>query len=232
MQQTFSFTSGSEKLVGELYSGRKEEKANVLFLHGAGTGNRTRFTWIQEKLLASHINSFSFDFSGQGESSGTLSASSLKKRTEEAKAALQFIDHNKPLTISGSSMGGFTALDLLRSSKPDNLLLFCPAIYTNAAYETRFDDGFTEIIRATGSWKNAGVLKNLENFTGKLLIIIGADDDVIPKGVIQLLDEHAPQTTYKKILTLPGCGHPLQTWLKENLSWREKVFREILQLIQ
>ncbi len=232
MPQTIHFNAGQETLAGNIFAPASGDKPQILFMHGAGSSKKERYTWLAEKLLAQNIASLTFDFSGHGESTGLLAESSLQKRSQEALAALKHIDQSNPFTIMGSSMSGFTALDLLRFVQPANLILFCPAIYTAAAYEARFDDGFTPIIREYESWKNADVLQYLERFEGNLLIIIGDQDEVIPPGVIEMIHQHARKTSSKKILTIPGCGHGIQTWLANNPEMAEKVVGEMATILR
>ena len=90
-----------------------------------------------------------------------------------------------------------------------------------------FDAGFTEIIRTEKSWLNTDVLTLLATFTGKLLIIIGEKDEIIPMGVITLIMQHTNKVSKKELYIIPGCPHKINTWildyellkrLKQNLT--------------
>jgi len=203
-----SFSAGEEKLAGLLVRGNASEKPEVLFLHGAGRGSKQRPLPIAEYLLEKEkVSSFLFDFSGHGESSGILVASSLAKRVAEARAALQFFNPKEKFSICAFSMGGHIALELLADFQIENLVLFYPGIYTHKAKEVQFNQNFSEIIRQPESWKQATVIKNLHTFRGNLLIVIGDKDGVIPSGVIELIDAAAQQTKRKEVLRIQGADH-------------------------
>ncbi len=204
-----TFKVGKENLSGLLFkSDTPISKGNILFLHGAGKATKDKVSNLAQVLLANQISSFAFDFSGHGESSGSLQESSLQKRVQEAQGAVEQFTKNK-LTICAFSMGGHIALELLRTTPVQNLILFCPAIYTPEAFNLPFDERFSSAIREPESWKNAEVVKLLQGFTGKMLVMIGEKDEVIPKGVIELINSNATNTTKKEVFVIPNVGHQI-----------------------
>lgn len=122
----------------------------------------------------------SFDFSGHGESTGELSASSLEKRVAEAAHMLQFCDTTKPLIIVGSSMGGEVAVRLSQKCHAASLVLFCPAFYDDVAYSIPFTHEFSTAIRQEGSWRKSIARTILEKYRGDIVVVIGDEDAVIP----------------------------------------------------
>lgn len=184
-----------------------------IFLHGAGTGNKEKVHSIAAPILNNGTNILTLDFSGHGESTGELKKGSLKKRVKEAESVIHELASQEPLTICGVSMGGFIAIKILDLFKVDTLILFCPALYDSAAYDIRFDEGFTEIIRQTESWHRADVLNTLNNFTGQLLIVMGEKDDIIPPGVIALINANTPNARKKELYIIPDCPHRITTWI-------------------
>src|SRR5277367_5064447 len=99
------FQSGVNTLKGTIVRHSEISLPTVLSLHGAGKSNRNRIRYLLDSLAKDDISSFCFDFSGHGESTGSLEQSSLTKRRQEAISAYQFLDNKKPLTVIGSSMG-------------------------------------------------------------------------------------------------------------------------------
>lgn len=204
-----NFETRNEHLSGQFVLAHEKAKPQILFLHGAGQATKERALPLMEKLTDEGISSFSFDFSGHGESSGKLSESSLKKRVMEAESALTFLQPDT-WSICAFSMGGHIALELLKRHKCiKNIFLFYPGIYTQAAYNVPFDERFSTTIRRQDSWKEATVVNALDDFTGNLLIVIGKDDHIIPAGVIELLDKRSLKTTKKEIIYVPGATHSL-----------------------
>jgi pimeloyl-ACP methyl ester carboxylesterase len=193
-----------------------------VFLHGAGTGIKEGVHSISSPIVNNGINILTLDFSGHGESTGNLKQSSLEKRVNEAKEVIDKFTTKHSLIICGVSMGGFVAIKMLDLYKVDTLILFCPALYDSKAYHISFDQGFTEIIRATESWRNTDVLNLLENFRGNLLIVVGEKDEVIPPGVIDLIIRHSSNAKNKELYIIPGCPHKILTWI---LSQEEKLIK-------
>jgi pimeloyl-ACP methyl ester carboxylesterase len=152
-EETVTFEANHQTLCGvfNLSSANPLGAINTLFIHGAGTGSKDRMRYLARGLDAYGTNSFRFDSSGWGESSGKISENSLSKRVTEALAALELMKAKSPvsapLTIIGSSMGGEVALRLLEHVAVDNRVLFCPGIYHRDAYHVPFDERFSAIIR-------------------------------------------------------------------------------------
>lgn len=226
------FSAGDETLSGTIFAkstpAASPAKPTFLFLHGAGTSTQTRAQYLMEKLLDHEINSFGFDFSGHGESSGALQESSLQKRVNQAAAAMQFLDSHAPISVYGSSMGGHIAIRLLERFKNiQTLTLFVPGVYDGSAFEIPFTNNFSEIIRTKDSWKNSETFEILENFTGNLLIFAGEQDEVIPRELITMLDDHSPLTRKKEIVWLPNCNHAMQNHIAADPQLTQKVIQKM-----
>ena len=211
------------RVIGEEIAGYTVKNANssgngsFVFLHGGGpTSFKERVGDVQDVILKKGLPIVTFDFNGHGESSGVLSQGSLKKRFTIARAIIDNFCDNKSLTLCGVSMGGYVALKLLPFYSVEKLILISPALYDRKAYEIPFNEGFTEIIRQPLSWLNTDVLDTLESFTGKLLIIIGEKDELIPPGVIDLIMTHSVHATRKELYTVPSCPHKIQSWFESN----------------
>jgi len=226
------FNVGNEKLSGTLIFSKENGKIDIFSFHGAGRSTKERILYLlRELVLRTKTNAFAFDFSGHGKSSGQLSELSLEKRAEQARYAIEKFGTNDSIII-GSSMGGDTALRMLNYFNPKLIVLFCPAIYAGEAFKIPFTDKFTEIIRKPDSWKTSDVLKSLEEYQGKLLIFIGNEDEVIPEGVIELLDKHSPKVTKKEIIRIPNCSHRVHEFLPNNGVEKEMVISKIVDFMK
>ncbi len=227
MPYPFSVSTGEETLEGTIYD-RKNIEPSVLFLHGAGNADQKRVAYLAKQMITKKKSSVTFDFSGHGKSSGRLEESSLKKRYEEACDISPFINSEDPITLCGSSMGGYLAVKLL-SFFPcvQTLLLYCPAIYSKDAFEIPFTDEFSKILREENSWENTDIIENMKNFTGNVFIIIGEKDDVIPQGVIDLYMNSFEKAYHKELITVQGADHQLHKYLQENKNAQTYVFKKI-----
>ena len=202
---------------------------SLLFLHGAGTANKNRAEYLQEEIKDCGIESYSFNFSGH--SGIDLEESSLEKRYKEAKRVIKELNLKKPLSLFGSSMGAYIAIKLLEEFEISNLILFCPALYSSKAFNISFGPNFTKILREINSWKNSDAFEIIKNFKGNLRIFIGEKDEVVPKQLIEMLDENSRNTSSKKIIIIPQATHALHQFISENKMWKARVKDEICQLL-
>lgn len=192
------------------------KNSSILFLHGAGNSDRTRFTKMRELLAEQGVSSCAFDFIGHGETSGDLLSSSLQQRTEEALAVIKALALKQPLTIIAASMSGYTAIKLTELVSIDTLIFLAPAVYTPTAYALPFGQGFAETIRQTDSWQQTDAWNILQKFSGKLLIFEGENDQVVPKELIEKLYDSATQAQSREIVIVPGATHPMGKYLEEH----------------
>jgi uncharacterized protein len=206
---------------------------DFIFLHGGGeTSYKERVYDIAEPIIKNNHNILSIDFSGHGTSTGELKKGSLKKRVIEAQAAIIAHAATSPLIICGASMGSYIALKMLERFQVDTLILMCPALYDGQAYNVQFDQGFTEILRRPESWQNTDVLDTLRAFTGKLLIIIGDKDEVIPAGIIELILQNSVNVQKKELYIIPQCPHKINVWLADNPQELRNMRQKIDEFLQ
>src|SRR3989338_378853 len=130
-QRKFEAQAGEETLSIKILGNAM--KPSFVFLHGAGIGKKERIETISESLVSVGVSVLSFDFSGQGESSGKISESSLSKRVDEAYAVITKHADLNNLTICGASIGCYVAIKLTEKLDVRNLILFYPSIYTTSA---------------------------------------------------------------------------------------------------
>lgn len=207
---------GQEHLTGVKVAKDLSKPADFAYFHGAATGNWSRLMAFAKPIVDQDSSIVAFDHSGHGTSTGEEKKSSLEKYSNEARAIIDAYANGKPLTVCGSSMGGYTAIKMLAHYDIQNLILMCPGIYNRTAFNVQFDSGFTEILRTPESWKNSDAVDILREFKGNLLVLIGSEDATIPKGVIQLIDDSAKKTKRKEIMIVPGAPHAIQAWMIQN----------------
>ncbi|HEX4774539.1 MAG TPA: alpha/beta fold hydrolase [Candidatus Saccharimonadales bacterium] len=186
---------------------------NAVILHGGGPSMLERYYSLAEQLINRGVGVILFGFSGHGESSGKLEDQSLERRVWQAREVIREIVPHGPLYLIGFSMGAQAVCDLLPelADRTESVLLACPAIYADSAHGLRFGNPqFTSILRTPGSWKISRAYENLRHFSGKAIIAIGSEDEVIPKGIIKLLQEAAQNPVY---LEYPGATHKFADWL-------------------
>ncbi len=228
MQRDFSFTFEGREHDACIITKDPAQVPNFVLIHGGG-GSKERIHTYASALAERGISMLAFDQSGAGKDKDNIKQSSLEQRTNESLYAIEKFAAKDPLVIFGLSMGGEIALRLLEKFEVKSLILLGPAVYDKRAYSIKFGEGFTDIIREEGSWKNTASFEMLEKFTGKLLILIGDSDTVIPPGVIDALDAHSPNVSKKEIYKIPGCPHACHDWFLEHPDELAKVMEKIIE---
>lgn len=227
----FYFQS-KNKLAGNLYLPAEinSNTKGALILHGGAKTGKDRFKELQEFLGSHGVVSFAFDFRGIGESDGSLEDGSLNNRLDDAHSALEqltAIVSIENITIIGCSMGGHVAVRLLGKNKELNsVILLYSAAYGLEAEDKMLNEDFSNVIRKENSWKNSPVFPILEAYKGKVLVIYGENDTVIPKQVM----ESFRSITEKKgtYILLPHAAHViLSPQNVEQEKDKEYALREI-----
>ncbi len=211
-QRIFHTPFESHTLVGDIISSQGPPR--VLALHGAGRSDRSAFNLSRTHFWTRGISSAAFDFVGHGETGGILKRSSLKSRTEQACRVIDQLQLAQPLSIMATSMGAYTAVKLLEQYTVAHLILLVPAMYTAKAYDVPFGQGFTELIRGSKSWEQSDAWAILSGFTGRLLIVAGERDAVIPPGVIQGIYNAAEKAESRDLYVAPDASHYVITDLR------------------
>ena len=214
MKRAFRVPCDGHVLVGDVLFG--EEPPRLLVLHGGGQSNRERFRLLREQLFTQGVGSVAFDCIGHGETGGDLKQSSLRSRTAQACAVIDAVNLSQPFSILAASMGGYTAVTLLPRYTIASLILIGPAMYAAEAYAVPFNAGFTEIIRRPQSWESSDAWVLLPRFAGRLLLVAGEHDAVIPTGVIRNIYSAARNATERTLFIAPGASHLILTDLRAN----------------
>lgn len=210
--QRFDIETGTETLAADRID--TGNGANCLLLHGAGTSHRARWLALRQALAAQGVGSIAFDFSGHGESSART-PNSLAKRQREAEAALAHLDGAGPRALIGISMSGEIAVRLAADprNRIDRLLTLVGAAYDPAAFELPFGPAFTTLLRTPGSWRASLAFERIAQFRGRLTLVRGAEDKVIPAGIADALAARAGLAERVEVIDLPGTGHLLgEAW--------------------
>lgn len=188
----------------------------IVLMHGAGTADSTRTEGLAETYARAGVRVISFDFVGHGKTGGSMREMSLQLRTE---VAMTIINHwTSPmdaLILCGTSMSGHTALRLTEqlTDRVTALALMAPAIYAADAEVVPFTEAFSNIIRVKDSWQDSLALQNATAFSGKVHMLISADDPVIPWGAMQLLlTAFRTNASEIRFEVVRGAGHGVSAW--------------------
>lgn len=213
MTKEVTFLSDSVTLSGRL-SAPQSYKTGVLFLHGGGRSNSSRYTFLQSYFGERNIASFSFDFRGCGKSEGNFSDGSLTNRRVDVISALQFFKKQVSLEdqdtyLWGSSMGAHVACRVV-DDFPDikGLILQSPAAYGADAESLNLDETFTALIQRENNWTDSPAFTSLKEYHGRILVVYGKQDDVVPEEVQQRYKQICRQKG-GRVVMLHGGVHRL-----------------------
>ncbi len=212
--------------------GPRDQVPRTLALHGGGASSRLGYQPLLDLLAGYGHASVAFDFAGQGESTGRMADSGLRDRAQQALAVVDFLDMRRPVSLIASSMGGHIACSLIEALAPPTLVLYCPAAYEAAALEVPFGPAFQQVIRATSDFASSPAFDALERFEGRLLLVLGAEDAVIPRQVEDGYCSRARRARSVEVLRLAGAGHHLHAWLQQRPAEFDRVAQRVRATLQ
>lgn len=192
-------------------------------IHGGGASNRSVWSGLRQSLWERGVGSTALDCIGHGLTGGVFADSSLERRSHQAQSVIEHVGI-RPTALAGISMGAYNALRLSEAMAVQALILIVPGIYTPEANAVRFGPEFSTIIRRPRSWIDSDAWDILARFRGRLLVIAGERDNVIPLEIPERLYAAASQARHRELLVVPDAGHSgLLPVLLDNPAWRASL---------
>lgn len=181
-------------------------RPHLFCIHGGGARSREVFADLRQILHGQDIGSTALDCIGHGQTGGVFAGSSLHRRDQQS---LSVIEHSgtRPTALIGISMGAYNAVRLSEILAVRMLILVVPGIYTPEAYKVPFGPEFSAIIRQHRSWLASDAWDILGRFKGRLLVIAGERDEVIPLEIPERLLAAATQAQDRQLWVVPDAGH-------------------------
>ncbi|HEX7865898.1 MAG TPA: alpha/beta fold hydrolase [Variovorax sp.] len=227
----FSVATGTLDLRGSVTPNSAGDVPRVLALHGGGQSSRRGIQYLLDGLARGGVSGASFDFSGHGESPGQVEGSSLGQRVAQAMAVADHVAPQRPMSLIGTSMGGHIACSLIERLQPPALVLFCPAAYLAQAQDAPFGPQFQSILRSTVDYASSPAFTALEGFEGRLLLVYGTADAVIPAQVLEQYERRARRARSVEVIRLAGAGHKLHDWLQAHPQDHDRVLDAALRTL-
>lgn len=226
--EDFAFDADGQRLAATTTAGADGSEPDILALHGLGlTATRHRVRYLLDALAAHGHGSVTFDFSGNGDSTGVLTESTLRGRRIEALGAAEHLGKAVAPVLMGTSMGAHLAASLIPETRPRGLVLFCPAAYPASAADLRFDGSLVP----PGNYADSPAYAGLREFDGDLLIVGAAQDQVVAPEVITGYLDNATRARSAEVLWLDGCDHFVHRWLPDQDDRRAEVLQAVLRLL-
>ena len=202
------------------YTFHKGEGDRIVVIGHGVTGNKDRPVLIAlaEGLADAGISALRFSFSGNGESEGAFTDSTITKEVADLGSVIDVLGDYK-VCYAGHSMGG--AVGVLRAATDERievLVSLAGMVHTKAFAEREFGDvtpdkgfmwdepdcplsqAYMDDMAAIDS-----VAKHASKFGGPWLLVHGIEDDIVPiQDSVDILS-YANEPT--DILGIPGVDH-------------------------
>lgn len=216
----------------------------VIMLHGFGGQHITtafKFPRLSRKLVEKGFATVRFDFRGSGDSEGDFIDVTPTTELNDALEVISWVRNsewcNNELYLLGYSLGGF--ISALVAASCENLKSICmwaPAILNKEIFKGEFakfkgqfeSDGYIDLAGLklgkgfVDEILNIDASKELEKYTGPVMIIHGSEDKVVP---------YEPVKKYATIRALKfhsieGAGHKFEStkWIEELLNTTVEFF--------
>lgn len=143
-----------EKLVG-IISKNNDSDIMFVFCHGFLSGKESStLSYVLDSLNEKNLNTFIFDFSGNGESEGVVGDASYLKEREDIDSVLNYLESQgyKRFCLVGHSMGGsLSIMTAATDSRVKWVVDIAGPAYPEKIKERRFGDDKVKEALETGS---------------------------------------------------------------------------------
>ena len=211
--------SQGERLDYSFHQGEAHSKRIVVLGHGV-TGNKDRpfVAALANGLAAAGIPALRFSFSGNGDSEGEFTDSTISKEVEDLGSALDALSDYSVCYV-GHSMGG--AVGVLRASRDKRIRLLVSLagmVHTKTFAQTEFGDvtpgeGFMwddpDCPLSSAYMDDLTQIDSVADLASQIavpwLLVHGAEDDVVPIGESREIFENASEP--KQLIELESADH-------------------------
>lgn len=224
-QQEIEVMNNGQRIYGVAYIPETEMEKVPLVISAHGLGGSYHSNLAYAEQLASHgLATYCFDFRGGGgnRSDGSTTEMSVMTEVSDIQAVLDaaknwdFVDSQK-IVLFGASQGGITSAIAAARRTDDvaGLILLYPAFVIHDDIHKRFSslDEVPDVFQF--NWITAGrpyvedmwdydVYNEIGNYTGKVLLIHGSADGIVPVSYSDRAAEVYPDAEY---YVINGAGH-------------------------
>lgn len=221
------FDVDDQRLAGTMIYAGNRRTPSIAHLHGLGaTASRHTVRYFLDEFAERGHGSLTFEYSGNGDSTGVMEESCLRRRTAESLAAVAQLSSAEPPLLIGSSMGAHLACTIVPKVAPRGLILFVPAAYPRGAEDLLFDDGRAR----AGNYADSPAFTGLREFDGDLLIVAGKSDQIVPGDVVDGYLENATNARSTEVIWLDG-DHFVHRWLPFREADKADVLKAMLRFL-
>lgn len=145
----------------------------ALLIHG-GNSDLSSLSPLEDLLRKKNIATLSFNLSGLNTTSKTKS--SLSQNIYESITFYNLL--KKVDLVIGYSLGGYIAINLAKKFQIDQLVLLCPAIYSDQAINKMYGNEFKNEISKPYSFYSSSIWIFLMEYKREVLIVYGELDGI------------------------------------------------------
>lgn len=173
------FKNSKGLTLSAIYEGEDRSAPVVVMCHGfASSKDSEPNSDLAQKLVKKRLNVYRFDFTGCGESEGTLDECTPNQGLDDLKSAIKNLNKEK-FALYGSSYGGFISLmyslgkPLLALGLKAPVSDYLHQILQKTTNEYKSKDFYRQA-------KDINIYKVAKNIKTPILIVHGSDDEVVP----------------------------------------------------
>lgn len=195
-------------------------KLNIIFIHGA-IGSSTDFNnYIQDSLIRTKFNMFSYDRVGYNHNEKTLAQQSIKFEKDLLEHYIKKLDPDKTILV-GYSYGGPIALASKKKYK--KIVLLAPAVYSKVEpmpfmlnfYKWKLTRWLVPHVWKSASLEKLNHKEELRKFENKwndgfanIISIHGDSDGIVPLENSLFLESQLSKRKFK-LKVIKNAGHSL-----------------------
>ncbi len=181
------------EIAADWYEGNDNSRI-LIVLPGYSSSKARQKVHAEAMVQDTGMSALVVDFSGHGNSPFELRDTRPAQHFIELIYVFDWLKQQYPnaaVSLSGSSYGGFLAVQLTKYREFENLILRAPAIYRPSAFydlwSKRIDDqeGYEKDIakyrRDTQTLAKHPLLARASAFKGQVLVVVHEEDEVVPR---------------------------------------------------
>ncbi|MBI3282931.1 alpha/beta fold hydrolase [Candidatus Curtissbacteria bacterium] len=204
-----TFKNSKGLVLSAVFEGDDKKAPTVVICHGYASSKDSESQQdLSKRLLAAGFSVYRFDFTGCGESEGSLSDLTPKNGLDDLKSAVKNLNIEK-FAIHGSSFGGYTALLYASENPPLALTLKAPVSDYPAVLSADEDEERPSRDKILKETSNLDIYQKAKNVKCNVLIVHGDADEVVPlKQSKDLLESLGSKT--KKLDIIKDAPHTMR----------------------
>lgn len=199
-----TFKNSKGLVLSAIYEGKDKKAPVVVICHGYASSKDSESQQdLRPKLLKAGLSVFAFDFTGCGESEGSLDDLTPNAGIDDLKSAVTNMDH-KDFALIGSSFGGYIALRYAIENQVLALVLKAPVSDWGSIKSEQIDP--VKMARFLKEVSEINIYQKVKNIKCPTLITHGDKDYTVPlKQSEDLL--RSLGASNKKLETIEGAPH-------------------------